>query len=100
MAFCKNCGMEIPDNSSFRPGCGFKLKEPRATPIEEDYVALWGVLGFLIPIVGIILWAVWMNDKPKSSKAAGIGALIGIVLSILITVIIFVVAINAGINLE
>lgn len=100
MAFCKNCGMEITDNSSFCPGCGFKLKEPRATPIEEDYVALWGVLGFLIPIVGIILWAVWMNDKPKSSKAAGIGALIGIVLSILITVIIFVVAINAGINLE
>lgn len=43
----------------------------------------WGVLGFFIPIVGLILFLVWMKTKTKASKAAGIGALIGGILEII-----------------
>ena len=42
----------------------------------------WGVLGFFFPIVGLILLLVWSKDKPKSAKAAGIGALISAIIGI------------------
>ena len=35
----------------------------------------WGILGFVIPILGAILFLFWKND---AAKAAGIGALISI----------------------
>jgi len=41
----------------------------------------WGVLGFFIPIVGLVLFLVWRNTKPNCAKVAGIGALIGVCLS-------------------
>ena len=50
----------------------------------------WGVLGFFFPVVGLILFLVWLKNKKKASKAAGIGALIGFILSIILTVGFFV----------
>ena len=47
----------------------------------------WGVLGFFFPLVGLILFLVWMKDKKRASKAAGIGALIGFIFSIISTVL-------------
>ena len=41
----------------------------------------WGILGFIIPIVGIVLFFVWRNTKPKSGQVALIGAIISIVLA-------------------
>ena len=43
----------------------------------------WAVLGFFIPLVGLILWLVWKDTKPKSAKMAGIGALVGVGISLL-----------------
>ena len=37
---------------------------------------LWGLLGCCIPIVGLVLFLVWKDQKPKTEKAAGIGALV------------------------
>ena len=51
----------------------------------------WGVLGFFIPLVGLILFLVWMKTKPKSSKASGIGALIGFIVGLLLTVLSIVI---------
>lgn len=42
----------------------------------------WGILGFFIPIVGFILWLVWKDEKPRCSRAAGIGCLVSICLSV------------------
>lgn len=47
----------------------------------------WGILGFFIPIVGLILFLVWKKNKRESAKAAGVGALIGVIFSILSLVI-------------
>lgn len=44
----------------------------------------WGILGFLIPIVGWILFFVWKNTKPQSAKVAGIGGVIGFVVNFII----------------
>lgn len=45
----------------------------------------WGILGFFFPIVGLILFLVWKNTKPKSAKVSGIGALIGFVFNIILS---------------
>ena len=44
----------------------------------------WGLLGFCIPIVGLVLFLVWRDSKPKTSKAAGIGALVSVIIAIVV----------------
>ncbi len=39
----------------------------------------WGILGCCAPLVGLILFLVWKDTKPRSAKQAGIGAIIGTV---------------------
>lgn len=87
--FCQNCGKELNEGAEFCLNCGkFVKKETSATVITKtDGNGFgWGVLGFFIPLVGLILFLVWKKDYPKKAKGAGIGALIGFVLN-LITVI-------------
>lgn len=50
----------------------------------------WSVLGFFIPLVGLILFLVWKTTNPKSAKAAGIGALVSVVLNLLVFVLLVV----------
>ena len=54
---------------------------------------LWGLLGCCIPVVGLVLFLVWRDEKPKAAKAAGIGALVSVILTILIYVGVFVMSI-------
>lgn len=49
----------------------------------------WGLLGCCIPIVGLILWLVWKNEKPKTARVAGIGALVGVIIGVLFYVLMF-----------
>ena len=42
----------------------------------------WAVLGFFIPIVGLILFLVWGKTRPEDAKAAGKGALISVIISV------------------
>lgn len=65
----------------------FEGGEPTFSSIKEDKPedpgSFWyGVLGFFIPLVGLILFCVWNKEKPKSAKQAGIGALISVILAI------------------
>ena len=54
---------------------------------------LWGLLGCCIPVVGLVLFLVWRDEKPKTAKAAGIGALVSVILTILIYVGVFFMSI-------
>lgn len=47
----------------------------------------WSVLGFFIPLVGLILFLTWKTTNPKSAKAAGIGALVSVAVNLLIFVL-------------
>lgn len=58
---------------------------------------LWGLLGCCIPIVGLILFLVWKDQKPKTAKAAGIGALVSVILAVLYYVVIIVILGATGI---
>lgn len=46
----------------------------------------WSVLGFISPMVGLILFLVWKTSYPKSSKAAGRGALASVAVKMLVAV--------------
>lgn len=61
------------------------------TQVQDNGGFLWGLLGCCIPIVGLVLFLVWKDTKPKTAKAAGIGALIAVILYVIMYVIIFVV---------
>lgn len=60
---------------------------------------LWGLLGFCIPIVGLILFLVWKDSKPKTSKAAGIGALVSVIIAVVFYILAAVVGIGAAVAL-
>lgn len=55
---------------------------------------LWGLLGFLIPIVGLVLFLVWKDERPKTAKAAGVGALVSFGLSVLMYLLMMVMGIG------
>ena len=75
--YCKNCGKEIDDLAVVCPNCGVATGNNQ--PASDDTGSIgWGLLGCCIPIVGLILFLVWRDTKPKNSKAAGIGALVSV----------------------
>ena len=62
---------------------------------EDKGGFLWGLLGCCIPLVGLILFLVWKDNKPKTAKAAGIGAIVGVVVSVLCYILGMVLGLGA-----
>lgn len=96
---CKKCGKEFEDGLKVCPHCDEFVEEANEVvevaeeeKEKKDSGSIWwGVLGFCIPLVGLILWLVWKGDKPKCARKSGIGALISVILGIVAYVIMFVV---------
>ncbi|MBD5135808.1 MAG: hypothetical protein HDT39_07585 [Lachnospiraceae bacterium] len=65
--------------------------------LEDKGGFLWGLLGCCIPIAGLILFLIWKDQKPKTAKAAGIGALVSVGLSVAYYIIVVVIIGAAGI---
>jgi len=91
MAYCKKCGELISDGATFCPKCG-AAQNPSAPAVVDNGGFGWGVLGCCIPIVGLILFLVWKDTKPKTAKSAGIGALV----SVIVSVVFYIIGIVAG----
>ena len=62
---------------------------------EDKGGFLWGLLGCCIPLVGLILFLVWKDNKPKTAKAAGIGAIVGVDVSVLCYILGMVLGLGA-----
>jgi len=73
--YCNNCGKEIDEKAFVCIHCGVKTK----SIIQDDEpIGGLGVLCFLFPIIGLILYFIWQNDRPNKSKGAGKLALWGV----------------------
>ena len=97
MAFCKNCGTQIDDNAVICPNCGTTQNTvtPNTPPqVTDNGGFLWGLLGCCIPIVGLVLFLVWKDTKPKTAKAAGIGALVSVIIGILWYILVAVIGVG------
>lgn len=86
MKFCSNCGNQIDDQAVVCTKCGVSVN----APATEGSTVGWGVLGFFIPIVGLILFLVWKSEKPRAAKSAGIGALISTIITVVFYILFFV----------
>ena len=92
MAYCKKCGAEIDDPAVICPKCGVQ----QTPEVEDKGGFLWGLLGCCIPLVGLILYLVWKDTKPKTSKAAGIGALVSVICLVIYYIVIFVIGLGVA----
>ncbi len=50
---------------------------------DEGSAVGWGFLSFFIPIVGLVLFLVWKDEKPHTAKVCGICALVSFCTEIL-----------------
>jgi uncharacterized Tic20 family protein len=102
MAYCTNCGSKLNDLQDVCLSCGKYVSKRKITATEEENVFGYSLLGFFIPIVGLVLYLIWQTDKPKQAKAAGKGALISVIIYsvlMIILVIIYLIFIVIFINL-
>ncbi len=60
------------------------------TTVNDNGGFLWGLLGCCIPIAGLVLFLVWKDTKPKTAKAAGIGALVSVIACVVFYIIYFI----------
>lgn len=89
--YCKNCGRIVDDNSSFCSNCGTRFDNLQKPNASEDSSSFgFAILGFFIPIVGLILFLIYEGKKPKRAKSAGKGALIGFITKIILSIILVI----------
>lgn len=99
--FCKNCGAQIDDNAVVCPHCGVAQTTNPATsnvdPTDAPNIG-FAILGFFIPIVGLVLFLLWKNTSPLKAKSCGKGALIGFIVNIVLYSVFFAIGIFAGLE--
>ncbi len=84
MKYCNKCGKELMDEAVVCPACGCAQKVVAADDASSFGM---GLLGFCIPIVGLILYLVWKDSSPLKAKSAGKGALISVIVGVVFYII-------------
>ncbi|MCL2333059.1 MAG: DUF2510 domain-containing protein [Actinomycetia bacterium] len=96
---CARCAAQIDFDVTFCPRCGAKQSELSTTELAsvitqlhqlaavkkpEDTQPCFGFafLGFLFPLIGLFLYAVWYKDRPGPAASAGKGALAGVIVEL------------------
>lgn len=82
---CEVCGKEIAENATTCPNCGAKNKnnnESASTGLK--------VICFLIPLIGIIIFAVNISTKPKYAKECLIASILPTIIAVVIILFIYV----------
>ena len=86
--YCSKCGKEINDEAIMCIHCGCAVENKKSVTNQSDASNTgWAVLGFFIPLVGLILYLSNKETAPLKAKSAGKGALIGFCLSIVFSII-------------
>ncbi len=82
--FCYSCGQEIDKNAQFCTHCGAPAAgNVNAVSNKKDGPSFgFAILGFFLPVVGLIIYLVMNDDRPQKAKSAGKGALVGVITSV------------------
>lgn len=70
----------------FNPVCPQPTASYGRTPSDTGSFG-WAVLGFFIPLVGLILWMIWKNDRPGDAGMAGKGALVSVIINVVLFIL-------------
>ncbi len=94
--YCKKCGQQIDEKYVYCPYCGVNISVGSYAANDTPNVG-FAIIGFIIPIVGLILYLIYENKQPKKAKSAGKGALIGFITKavvLILLVALFVVGVS------
>jgi hypothetical protein len=80
VVFCPSCGANQSANTATQTGPEIKAAAMGASSTGDKYVG-WTILGFLIPIVALILYLMWKDTEPSKALAVGKGGLMSISVS-------------------
>ncbi len=85
---CPHCGAEVdvalsPKMESFTPT---EVHNNNKTKVDDGGF-LWGLLGFLFPVVGLILYLVWKDEYPNRASSVGAGAIVAVVIGVIAGII-------------
>lgn len=95
-AYCQHCGSETQEGQELCTSCGSKLAngykshgKAVTNRSDLDHKPNFGfsVLGFFIPLVGLILYLVLNATEPGKASSAGKGAIAGLIVGFLGTIV-------------
>ena len=94
MKYCSRCGKELVDEAIICTGCGCAcdptMNAAFGNNVKEDKPSVGlCILAFLLPIFGVIYWAVKRGETPKRANAIGITALVSYVINIISTIVMY-----------
>lgn len=85
------------DEAVICPKCGCDQADKSKAVVSDSSSFGWGMLGFCVPIAGLILYLVWKADTPLKAKSAGMGALVSVISSVVIYII-YAIIISIGLS--
>ena len=90
--FCHECGKEVKDEAVVCVHCGCAIENKKASikNAEDAPSTGFAVLGFFIPLVGLIIYLINKDAATLKAKSAGKGALIGFCVSLVSSIILIV----------
>lgn len=90
MKYCTKCGKELNDEAVVCTNCGCSVPGFVPTQVIDDAPNMaFAILGFFIPIVGLVLYLVNKDNAPLKAKSAGKGALAGVITSVALYFVMF-----------
>jgi len=78
--YCSNCGRQIDNRAIICIYCGCAVNNYLSRPEDVPSVGL-NILSFLIPIVGLILYATHYKETPNKATSMLTWAIVSMVLS-------------------
>lgn len=120
MKKCPNCDADIDNGRTACPFCGSTIgiddsvndKQYKQDTIytkntqqqfqsrqvnDTGSVGYW-LIGFFVPIIGIILYFVWRYEQPNNAKRCLWGAVVSIIVSFVLTILTFICMIIAALS--
>jgi hypothetical protein len=85
--YCQDCGAETKTGQKLCIKCKSQLFSKNKTfggyAVEDKPDFGVAFISFLIPLIGLILYLVWVGNQPKKAGSAGRGAIWGVTIGLL-----------------
>ena len=108
MSYCSNCGNELNEGAEFCSKCGSAVAAGSSASIQQSNSENHRVnngdapsggfafLGFLFPLVGLILYLVWRESFPLKANSCGKGALVSLIFSAILWFLLLVIGLASA----
>ena len=90
--YCKHCGSEMDEQTKICTNCNrvddvVIYEKEHKKEVKDSGNFGYSVLGFFVPIAGLILYLVWKEEQPKNAKKSLNGAITYLIVNVAMTII-------------